>query len=201
MTTDKSALLPCPFCARPTVLRHWDDWGVEYGCNLCGFGIEAKTNAEAISAWNTRTQPKETSEGELAQQKAENAMLRSAILHPEGRINPQPKTYGMKKGKYGDWELAELPEGDYVKREDYRLLARKFLARGAEIDLLETGLKATPAAPAQDGLRELEAPANEMFRWLNRLKMDPYTQTAVNDFRRALESALSPKPSEPRRAD
>ena len=28
--------------------------------------------------------------------------------------------------------------------------------------------------------------ANEMFRWLNRLKMDPYTQTAVNDFRRAM---------------
>ncbi len=60
------ALLPCPFCAgtetglyRPTEAREgsgWHDWFVR--CHQCHVeSAEYETEAEAVTAWNTRTTP------------------------------------------------------------------------------------------------------------------------------------------------
>jgi len=60
----------------------------------------------------------------------------------------------------------------------------------SDTDLEAIAKFADQAKLANRFLREMQSlrfPANEMFRWLNRSCMDPYTQSAVNDFRKALE--------------
>lgn len=128
-------------------------------CAICGTNLKDRPTPSA-DADRVRAQ--------LERQRAENAKLQRAILHPHEQINPAPKTYGMKKVAYGDEILAELPEGQYVKLEDYRELARHFLKRGAEIERLEAAL-ATPAPSAEGWLDSpalMEALADvEHQRW------------------------------------
>jgi hypothetical protein len=167
-------MLPCPnpWCNSEkviTVAFEYNGPKWQTACDNCTVGGPlCDSEAEAIAAWNTR-RPTPSADADrvreqLERQRAENAKLQRAILHPHEQINPAPKTYGMKKVAYGDEILAELPEGQYVKLEDYRALARHFLKRGAEIERLEAALAKAPSAQpaptaAAEGLREAELEA------------------------------------------
>jgi len=53
-------LLHCPFCgAKPTGPRVSVPYAFEIECFECGIVMEGLTEAEAITAWNTRTPPEE----------------------------------------------------------------------------------------------------------------------------------------------
>ena len=78
---DQSALEPCPFCGgngslieRHNPMSKWR-WSVDCDRTTCGMaGPVESSKAEAIAAWNQRTEP-----DELARLRAENEALRAEL--------------------------------------------------------------------------------------------------------------------------
>lgn len=73
-TPDVSVLLLCPFCGETPTLAKWcGEWGFAHsnnGCLLTADLYQFDTEAEAITAWNTRPTPTPADQGDLVERVA-----------------------------------------------------------------------------------------------------------------------------------
>ena len=91
--------LPCPFCGGEATLNERLRDGYRFvECESCAFGLCAeRTEAEAIAAWNTRTQSAAASDAQVAE-------LREALEKAQGVL------------RWAEPKMARLDDSDRLDR-------------------------------------------------------------------------------------
>lgn len=113
-------LLPCPFCGSDELSHGYVNYGgaltignVE--CHSCDVVVTANTEAEAITAWNTRLASTEALRAEIAERDAEVARLRGLLgdlvsWFPDEAPKPE---YRIEAGDHGATDAVEAARAEF----------------------------------------------------------------------------------------
>lgn len=71
-------LKPCPFCGSDSITNHDTLIGYSVGCDKCGaVAAHCATEAESISAWNTRTSIQQAESGPVGEPRARVELMKT----------------------------------------------------------------------------------------------------------------------------